>query len=67
LQVDIRDDIAQLLERRRALQDEIDLKDKQKMARRAHDRTSAEMEVAMDCKEALQARWKKVKEIGTLA
>jgi hypothetical protein len=63
LQVDIRDDIAQLLERRRAL---LDLKDKQKMAGRAHDRTSAEMEVAMDCKEALEARWKKVKEMGTL-
>jgi hypothetical protein len=36
------------------------------MAGRAHDWTSAEMEVAMDCKEALEARWKKVKEMGTL-
>jgi small-conductance mechanosensitive channel len=57
LQVDIRDDIAQLLERRRSL---LELKDKRKIAGIAHDRTSAEMEVAMDCKEALEARWKKV-------
>jgi small-conductance mechanosensitive channel len=64
LQADIRDDIASLLERRRAL---LELKDKQRMAGRAHDRTSAEMEVDMDCKEALEARWKKVKEIRDLA
>jgi small-conductance mechanosensitive channel len=64
LQADIRDDIASLLERRRAL---LELKDKQRMAGRAHDRTSAEMEVDMDCKEALEVRWKKVKEIRDLA
>jgi small-conductance mechanosensitive channel len=64
LQVDIRDDIAQLLERRRSL---LELKDKRRIAGIAHDRTSAKMEVAMDCKEALEARWKKVTEMGKLA
>jgi predicted metal-dependent hydrolase len=64
LQVDIKDDIAQLLERRQSL---LELKDKRKIAGIAHDRTSAEMEVAMDCKEALEARWKKVTEMGKLA
>jgi hypothetical protein len=45
----------------------LELKDKQRLSRIAHDRTSAEMEVAMDCKEALEARWKKVMEMGKLA
>jgi hypothetical protein len=64
LKMDIRDDISLLLERRQSL---LELKDKQRLARIAHDRTSAEMEVAMDCKEALEARWKKVMEMGKLA
>jgi hypothetical protein len=64
LKMDIRDDIALLLERRQSL---LELKDKQRLSRIAHDRTSAEMEVAMDCKEALEARWKKVMEMGKLA
>jgi hypothetical protein len=42
------------------------LQEDQKALGRAHDRTSAELEVAMDCKDALEARWKKVKEIGNL-
>jgi small-conductance mechanosensitive channel len=64
LKMDIRDDISLLLERRQSL---LELKDKQRLAIIAHDRTSAEMEVAMDCKEALEARWKKVMEMGKLA
>jgi hypothetical protein len=64
LQEDIRQDISSLLERRRAL---LGLKEDQGLLGRAHDRTSAELEVAMDCKDALEARWKKVKEIGNLA
>jgi hypothetical protein len=64
LKMDITDDISLLLERRKSL---LELKDKQRLARIAHDRTSAEMEVAMDCKEALEARWKKVMEMGKLA
>jgi hypothetical protein len=64
LKMDIRDDISLLLERRQSL---LELKDKQRLARIAHDRTSAEMEVAMDCKEALEVRWKKVMEMGKLA
>jgi hypothetical protein len=64
LKMDIRDDIALLLERRQSL---LELKDKQRLSRIAHDRTSAEMEVAMDRKEALEARWKKVMEMGKLA
>jgi hypothetical protein len=64
LKMDIRDDISLLLERRQSL---LELKDKQRLARIAHDRTSAEMEVAMDCKEALEVRWKKVVEMGKLA
>jgi Skp family chaperone for outer membrane proteins len=42
------------------------LQEDQKALGRAHDCTSAELEVAMDCKDALEARWKKVKEIGNL-
>jgi small-conductance mechanosensitive channel len=64
LQEDIRNDIASLLENRRAL---LALKEDQKVLGWAHDRTSAEMEVVMDCKDALEARWKKVKEMGNLA
>jgi predicted component of type VI protein secretion system len=64
LQEDIRQDISSLLERRRAL---LGLKEDQGLLGRAHDRTSPELEVAMDCKDALEARWKKVKEIGNLA
>jgi small-conductance mechanosensitive channel len=64
LREDIRQDVASLLEKRRAL---LELKESQKMLGRAHDRSSAELEVAMDCKDALEARWKKVKEMGNLA
>jgi myosin heavy subunit len=64
LQEDIRQDVASLLEKRRAL---LELKESQRMLGRAHDRTSAELEVAMDCKDALEARWKKVREMGNLA
>jgi hypothetical protein len=52
------------LEKRRDL---LKLKEDQRMLGRAYDRTSAELEVAMDCKDALEARWKKVKEMGNLA
>jgi chromosome segregation ATPase len=64
LREDIRQDVASLLEKRRAL---LELKESQKMLGRAHDRTSAELEVAMDCKDALEARCKKVREMGNLA
>ncbi|KAK2381848.1 hypothetical protein QL285_069427 [Trifolium repens] len=64
LQEDIRQDIASLLERRRAL---LELKEDQRRLGRSHDRTFTELEVAMDCKDALEARWKKVKEMGNLA
>jgi small-conductance mechanosensitive channel len=64
LQADIRQDIASLLERRRAL---LELKEDQRRLGRLHDRNFAELEVAMDCKDALEARWKKVKEMGNLA
>jgi hypothetical protein len=64
LQEDIRQDVANLLEKRRAF---LELKESQKMLGRAHDRTSAELEVAMDCKDALEERWRKVKEMGNLA
>ncbi|KAK2435594.1 hypothetical protein QL285_020641 [Trifolium repens] len=64
LQEDIRQDIASLLERRQAL---LELKEDQRRLGRAHDRTFAELEVAMDCKDALEARWKKVKEMRNLA
>jgi FtsZ-binding cell division protein ZapB len=64
LQEDIRQDIASLLERRRAL---LESKEDQRRLGRAHDRTFAELEVAMDCKDALEVRWKKVKEMGNLA
>jgi hypothetical protein len=45
----------------------LELKESQKMLGRAHDRTSAELEVVMDCKDALEARCKKVREMGNLA
>jgi small-conductance mechanosensitive channel len=64
LREDIRQDIASLLERRRAL---LELKEDQRRLGRLHDRSFAELEVAMDCKDALKARWKKVKEMGNLA
>jgi small-conductance mechanosensitive channel len=64
LREDIRQDIASLLERRRAL---LELKEDQRRLGRLHDRRFAELEVAMDCKDALEARWKKVKEMGNLA
>ncbi|KAK2423729.1 hypothetical protein QL285_034162 [Trifolium repens] len=64
LREDIRQDIASLLERRRAL---LELKEDQRRLGRLHDRSFAELEVAMDCKDALEARWKKVKEMGNLA
>jgi hemerythrin-like domain-containing protein len=64
LHEDIRKDIASFLERCRAL---LALKEDQKMLGRANDLTSAELEVAMDCKDALEARWKKVKEMENLA
>jgi myosin heavy subunit len=64
LREDIRQDVASLLEKRRAL---LELKESRKMLVRAHDRSSAELEVAMDCKDALEARWKKVKEMGNRA
>jgi hypothetical protein len=54
LQEDIRSDIASLLERRRAF------------CGKSSRLGSAQMDVAMDCKQALEARWKKVKEIGDL-
>jgi hypothetical protein len=41
--MDIRDDISLLLERRQSL---LELKDTQRLASIAHERTSAEMEVA---------------------
>jgi cell division septum initiation protein DivIVA len=50
LQEDIRQDIANLLEKRRAL---LGLKEDQRSLGRAHDRTSSELEVVMDCKNAL--------------
>jgi Skp family chaperone for outer membrane proteins len=53
-------EVDQLKEKKAQLQED------QKALGRAHDRTSAELEVAMDCKDALEARWKKVKEIGNL-
>jgi hypothetical protein len=52
------------LERRRTL---LDLKKDQRKLGRLHDRSFAELEVAMDCKDALEERWKKVKEMGNLA
>ncbi|WJX68106.1 hypothetical protein P8452_52508 [Trifolium repens] len=64
LREDIRQDIANLLERRRTL---LDLKEDQRKLGRLHDRSFAELEVTMDCKDALEARWKKVKEMGNLA
>jgi small-conductance mechanosensitive channel len=64
LREDIRQDVASLLEKRRAL---LELKESQKVLGRAHDRSSTELEVAMDCKDALEVRWKKVKEMGNLA
>jgi small-conductance mechanosensitive channel len=64
LQADIRQDIASLLERRRAL---LELKEDQRRLGRLHDQSLAELEVAMDCKDALEKRWKKVKEMGDLA
>ncbi|KAK2374071.1 hypothetical protein QL285_075059 [Trifolium repens] len=64
LQEDIRQDVASLLEKRRAL---LELKESQKMLGRARDRTSVELEVAMDCKDALEARLRKVREMGNLA
>jgi small-conductance mechanosensitive channel len=64
LQTDIRQDITSLLERRRAL---LELKEDQRRLGRLHDRSLAELEVAMDCKDALEERWKKVKEMGDLA
>jgi small-conductance mechanosensitive channel len=64
LREDIRQDIANLLERRRTL---LDLKEDQRKLGRLHDRSFAELEVAMDCKDALEERWKKVKEMGNLA
>jgi multidrug resistance efflux pump len=64
LREDIRQDIASLLERRRAL---MELKEDQRRLGRLHDHNFAELEAAMDCKDALEARWKKVKEMGNLA
>ncbi|KAK2427742.1 hypothetical protein QL285_026303 [Trifolium repens] len=64
LQTDIRQDITSLLERRRAL---LELKEDQRRLGRLHDRSLAELEVAMDCKDALEERWKKVKEMRDLA
>ncbi|KAK2423305.1 hypothetical protein QL285_033768 [Trifolium repens] len=64
LQEDIRQDIANLLKKCRAL---LRLKEDQRLLMRAHDRTSAELEVVMDCKDTLEARWKKVREMGDLA
>jgi hypothetical protein len=64
LQTDIRQDITSLLEWRPAL---LELKEDQRRLGRLHDRSLAELEVAMDCKDALEKRWKKVKEMGDLA
>ncbi|KAK2414629.1 hypothetical protein QL285_037200 [Trifolium repens] len=64
LRKEIKQDIASLLERRQAL---LGLKEDQRRLVRLHDRSFAELEVAMDCKDALEARWKKVKEMGDLA
>jgi hypothetical protein len=45
----------------------LELKEDQRRLGRLHDQSLAELEVAMDCKDALEKRWKKVKEMGDLA